>query len=354
MTEQTAARGRRVVVLGTGGTIAGRAAKTGDNIGYTAGQIGMAELLDGIDAPPGVTLVAEQVAQVDSKDMSFELWQQLALRCTHWLAQPDVVGVVITHGTDTLEETAFFLHLALASRRPVVLTCAMRPASALAPDGPQNVRDAIVVAATHRASGVTAVCAGTVHGAVDVQKIHPYRLDAFGSGDAGPIGYVEEGAVRRVRNWPSSSARRAVSPMELIANAVRWPRVEIVMSHAGASGTLVDALVRERQAGQPGHAEAVPPVQGLVLAATGNGTLHHELEAAALRAQAAGITVLRATRCASGRILPNEHDRLRAAGGLTPVKARIALMLEILEAGNCASGPTWDGSAGWGNRFEVV
>jgi L-asparaginase len=106
-------------------------------------------------------------------------------------------GVVITHGTDTLEETAFFLHSVLAPAKPVVLTCAMRPATALSPDGPQNVRDAIAVAATAGAQGVTVVCAGTVHSGVDVQKVHTYRLDAFASGDAGPIGYVEEGAVRR-------------------------------------------------------------------------------------------------------------------------------------------------------------
>src|SRR4051794_9743617 len=127
---------RRVVVLGTGGTIAGKAASIGDNIGYTAGQVGVADLLGGIEPPAGVTLVAEQVAQLDSKDMSFEVWQKLAQRCAHWLARPDVAGIVITHGTDTLEETAFFLHSVLAATKPVVLTCAMRPATALAPDGP--------------------------------------------------------------------------------------------------------------------------------------------------------------------------------------------------------------------------
>lgn len=340
MVEQTATSVRRVVVLGTGGTIAGRSATAGDNIGYAAGEVNVADLLSGISAPPGITLVAEQVAQVDSKDMSFEIWRQLALRCAHWLAQPDVVGVVITHGTDTLEETAFFLQTVLAPAKPVVLTCAMRPASALAPDGPQNVRDAIVVAATPGASGVTAVCAGTVHSADEVQKVHTYRLDAFGSGDAGPVGYVEEGVVRQVRNWPSAPARGSTSAIDAIANAIHWPRVEIVMSHAGASGALVDALVRERQAGPPeetGVPRAVTPVDGLVLAATGNGTLHHELEVAALRAQAAGMAVVRATRCASGRILPKATDRLRDAGGLTPVKARIALMLEILESGRPAS-----------------
>jgi L-asparaginase len=310
---------RRVVVLGTGGTIAGRAASSGDNIGYTAGQVGVADLLGGIEAPEGVSLEAEQVAQVDSKDMSFDIWQQLARRCAHWLAQADVAGVVITHGTDTLEETAFFLHSVLAPSKPVVLTCAMRPATALAPDGPQNVRDAVSVAATEGARGVTVVCAGAIHSGIDIQKVHTYRLDAFASGDAGPVGYVEEGEVRRVREWPEGSASQASKLFE--ATSVQWPRVEIVMSHAGASGAVIEALL------QPNAAD---PVRGLVLAATGNGTLHHALEASALKAQDAGVAVVRATRCANGRILPKTGDQLRDAGALTPVKARIALMLELL------------------------
>ncbi|WP_198085671.1 asparaginase [Variovorax sp. E3] len=310
---------RRVVVLGTGGTIAGKAASSGDNIGYTAGQVGVADLLGGITAPEGVALLAEQVAQLDSKDMSLDTWQKLARRCAHWLAEPDVAGVVITHGTDTLEETAFFLHSVLAPSKPVVLTCAMRPATALSPDGPQNVRDAISVAATVGAKGVTVVCAGAVHSGVDVQKVHTYRLDAFASGDAGPVGYVEEGEVRRVRAWPEGAAVPASKVLG--AGAVQWPRVEIVMSHAGASGAVVEALL------QPGGAE---PVRGLVLAATGNGTLHHALEAAALKARDAGVSVVRATRCMNGRILPKTGDQLRDAGALTPVKARIALMLELL------------------------
>ncbi len=319
---------RRVVVLGTGGTIAGRAASAGDNIGYVAGEVGVADLLESIGAPSGITLVAEQIAQVDSKDMSFNVWHQLARRCAHWSNVPDVIGIVITHGTDTLEETAFFLHSVLPAEKPVVLTCAMRPATALAPDGPQNVRDAIAVAVTAGAHGVTVVCAGTVHSAVDVQKVHTYRLDAFASGDAGPLGYVEEGALRRVREWPTAGAASvgldAAIKLEGISADVEWPRVEIVMSHAGATGAVIDALMAH------GAQDAVVPVRGLVLAATGNGTLHHGIEAAAGRARASGIKILRATRCVNGRILPRGDDAWPDAGGLSAVKARIALMLELM------------------------
>jgi L-asparaginase len=326
----SSASDRRIVVLGTGGTIAGRAASGGDNIGYTAGEVGVADLLGGIDAPAGFALAAEQVAQLDSKDMDFDVWLRLAERCAAWLAEPDVAGIVVTHGTDTIEETAFFLQSVLAPAKPIVLTCAMRPASSLSPDGPQNLRDAMAVAVTPGASGTTVVCAGTVHGALDVQKVHTYRLDAFSSGDAGAVGYVEEGLVRRVRDWPGALHGVDCGGLQAVAKAVAaagWPRVELVVSHAGASGALIDLMCRERAGG------ATDPVRGLVVAATGNGTLHHALEAAARRAQQAGMAVLRATRCASGRILPRPDDRLRDAGALTPVKARVALMLELLLAG---------------------
>jgi len=322
---------RRVVVLGTGGTIAGRAASGGDNIGYTAGQVAVTDLLGGIDAPEGVLLEAEQVTQLDSKDMGFDVWLQLAQRCAFFLSEADVAGVVITHGTDTIEETAFFLQAVLAPSKPVVLTCAMRPASSLSPDGPQNVRDAIAVATTPGAQGVTVVCAGTVHGSLDVQKVHTYRPDAFSSGDAGPVGYVEEGEVRRLRDWPSLPMSRLAKILAMKAgDALRWPRVEVVTSHAGASGAIIDLLLQERTAG------VAEPIRGMVLAATGNGTVHHAVEAAALRAQDAGVAVLRATRCANGRIVPKADDRLRDAGALTPVKARIALMLELIESPGAA------------------
>jgi len=243
----------------------------------------------------------------------------LALRCAHWVAQPDVAGIVVTHGTDTLEESAFFLHCVLEPAKPVVLTCAMRPATALYPDGPQNMRDAAAVALTPGAQGVTVVCAGSVHGAVDVQKVHTYRIDAFDSGDVGAVGYVEEGSVRLTRPWPSEGggASRAFSKMS--QRRTDWPRIEIVNSHAGARGAVVDALVAARC------------VDGLIVAATGNGTIHRDLEAALLRAQDSGIAVRRATRCVYGRILARPNEAIPDAGALSPVKARIALMLELAE-----------------------
>jgi L-asparaginase len=312
---------QNIVILGTGGTIAGRAASASDNIGYTAAQVGIAELLAAI---PGLaeagTVLTEQVAQVDSKDMSFAVWARLAARVSHYLAQPDVQGIVITHGTDTLEETAFFLQALLAPAKPVVLTCAMRPATALAPDGPQNLLDSLAVARHAGAQGVVAVCAGVIHGAADIQKVHTYRLDPFSSGDAGPIGYVEEGQLRLVRNWPQADTGRAPGAAKSISSLAvpgAVPRVEIIMNHAGAGGAIVQALQAQG-------------VQGLVVAGTGNGSLHHELEAALLTAQAAGVKVIRASRCFSGRVLSTPADSIPDSEGLSPVKARVKLILQLL------------------------
>lgn len=298
----------KIVVLGTGGTLAGTSAKPGDNVGYTAGQVGIADLVGAIPLLQGMPLETEQVAQVDSKDMTQAIWEKLASRCGHHLAREDVAGVVVTHGTDTIEETAFYLRQVIRSAKPVVLTCAMRPATALSPDGPRNIVDAVTVAGNEGAGGVVVVCAGVIHDARDVAKVHHYRLDPFSSGDAGPVGYVEEGRVRLARDWPSRAMVLRAGP-----GPVPLQRVEIVFSHAGASREHVDALVRSG-------------VQGIVVAATGNGTVHRELLAALLEARKKGVKVLRASRCAEGGIIARPGDELPAAD-VSPVKARILLML---------------------------
>ncbi len=307
-----------VVVLGTGGTIAGIAASAADNVGYTAARTGVAQLVAGL-ACASAALEVEQVAQIDSKDLDFVVWQRLAERVGHHLARPEVAGVVIAHGTDTLEETAYFLHRVFAPLKPVVLTGAMRPATSLQADGPQNLQDAIALAAGSEASGVLVVMAGTVHAGAEVRKIHPYRLDAFSSGDSGALARIEEGRVRPLRRWPVG---QALGTGLLAADASRWPAVEIVTSCSGARGSVVQAL---RAAG----------VRGIVVAATGNGTVQRELEAALRDAIAGGIAVLRSTRCLDGRIVPGVDAVGRAlpsAEGLTPVQARIELMLRLMEA----------------------
>jgi len=319
--------GQRLVVLGMGGTIAGLAKHAGDNVGYEAAQLGVGQLIDSVlQAAPGLSarqVLAEQVAQINSKDMTHAIWLRLIERAEHWLADRSVQGIVITHGTDTLEETAYLLHRVLQPTKPVVLTCAMRPASALSADGPQNLADALNLVRWPGAAGVMMVASATVHAAQDVQKVHPYRVDAFSSADAGPIARIEESRVVRLRDWPAAAATPPLWDRlrHALADTDAWPWVEILTGHAGMDPRAVDALV---QAG----------LSGLVLAGSGNGSIHQALLPALARARAAGVRVWRASRCVQGRVVPAPGtegcEAWDAVADLPPVKARLALMLELM------------------------
>jgi L-asparaginase len=318
-----AKKNQKVVVLGTGGTIAGTGSSAHDHTGYTAGQLSVQHLLEAVpgleDSLQGHELVCEQLAQLDSKDMDHATWQALALRCTHWLEQADVVGIVITHGTDTLEETAWFLQQVVDTHKPVVLTCAMRPATALAPDGPQNLLDALSLVCDPQAQAVLVVCAGRIHSAHDVQKVHPYRLDAFSSGEAGPLGFVEQGRVR----WCLSNAKpvlhtvHAHARLALVVPIAKWPWVAVLHSHAGADARQVSALI-------------AAGVKGLVVAGTGNGTVHHEFLTALGQAQTQGVALRLVSRCAEGQIV-GQTALQPSPLGLNAFKARVSLMLDLLE-----------------------
>jgi L-asparaginase len=317
---------QRRVILGTGGTIAGRSDRLGDNVGYVAGEVRVEDLMAGIPALSGMPLEVEQLDQIDSKDMHFGLWKRLAERVAHHLAREDVAGVVITHGTDTLEETAYFLERVLRPVKPVVLTCAMRPSTALVPDGPQNLLDAVNAAGCVDLSGVVVVCGGLVHRAEHVVKVHSYRVDAFDSGDAGPVACVEEGEIRWFHSprWASADATGSTALLEQVLGSEALPRVDIVTSHADADGGHVRALL----AASTVDATHLP--RGLVVAATGNGTVHRALAAALSEAQLRGVRVVRSTRCARGRVIPDAANPFRDSAGLSPVKARLALALELL------------------------
>jgi len=327
-----------VVIIGTGGTIAGTAARPQDHVGYTAGALSVDALIAALPALQGEAIEAETLAQIDSSDMDHATWAALARRCAWHLARPEVAGVVVTHGTDTLEETAYFLHRTVAAHKPLVLTAAMRPASALSADGPQNLLDAVAVARTagkvrdvrdaHGVGvrGVLAVLGGRVLAGADLRKAHGYRVDAFDSGDAGPLAVLEDGALRVFRAWPAAPLHRADVQRH---DPASWPLVDIVTSHAGARGAVVDALV-------------AAGAQGIVIAGTGNGSVHAALREAAARARATGVRVVRASRCQLGGVVGGavvgEADDVGGAGGatlpsygpLTAVQARIELLLDLL------------------------
>jgi L-asparaginase len=305
----------RLVVLGTGGTMAGVADDAADNVGYRAATLGIDRLVAAAEVPAACGVETEQVAQLDSKDMDHATWQRLAQRVHAHLRRAEVRGLVVTHGTDTLEETAWFLQRVLAPDKPVVMTAAMRPATSRLSDGPQNLSHAMLVAAEPGAAGVVVAIAGGVWGADDVRKAHSYRLDAFDGGDAGPLARVEERRLRCLRPWPRGEALGLAA---IDGDPAAWPWVEVVTSHAGADARQVDALVG---AG----------VRGLVVAGTGSATVHESLVIALRRAAAQGVAVRRASRCAAGPVFEGGLAQWPALD-IGPYKARVALMLELLAA----------------------
>lgn len=309
-----------VVILATGGTIAGAATRPGDDASYVAAQFGIGDLLAAVPALAAHRLEAEQVAQLDSKDMTHAVWQHLAHRCAHHLARPEVAGVVVTHGTDTLEETAWFLHRVLAPTKPLVLTAAMRPATSIQADGPQNLLDAVTLAQQAGARGVLACLQGRAHGPADVRKRHGSRLDAFASGEAGPVALIEQGQVRPLRPWPEGAALGVPA-----APAADWPAVVVLPSHAGLAAGMTLALVQ---------AAIAQGARGLVIEGTGNGTVHSAWDGAIAAAEAAGMTVWRATRCQDGGVVG--EGGLPHAAGLSPAQTRVELMLNKALGGGAA------------------
>ncbi len=295
---------KKIVVLATGGTIAGLATDATKPHNYKAGLVDVLDLLGAV-ALEGLEIRTEQVAQTDSKDMSFALWQSLLGRVAYCLSQDDVQGVVITHGTDTLEETAYFLQTVLQPTKPVAFTCAMLPANAPDSDGPVNLKEAFDWVQAEDAHGVAVVCAGQVHAGLAVQKSHSHQRNPFTSqaNVTHPVGLH-------------------VPSVAHVLACTHLPRVEVVLNHVGADGRLVRAAM----------AHDAP--DGWVVAGTGNGTLHHDLEAALLDAQKQGAQVLRASRCAWGGVQSREADVLPHAGMLSAVQARVALWLHLVSLGS--------------------
>jgi L-asparaginase len=310
----------RIVVLATGGTIAGSAADATQTSGYQAGVVGVDRLLAAVPALSNIARIeAEQVASIDSKDLDVALWATLAERISALAAREDIDGIVITHGTDTLEETAYALHLMVKTAKPVVMTAAMRPSSALSADGPLNLLGAVMVAgsAAARGQGVLVAFNNRIHSARDVVKTSTYAVDAFHSPEVGALGWVQDGRVEFQR----AVVRPHTAATPFVAASARWPLVDIVASYAGASRIAVDALV-------------AAGVRGIVVAGTGNGSIHASIQAALSEARARGVAVVRASRVGSGHVMrngaaPDDALGFVSAGSLNPYKARVLLMLAL-------------------------
>lgn len=310
-----------IVLLTTGGTIGGAADASSGPDGYTAGVVAGDAL---IAALPGIReraeLRVEPCLALDSKDMQPDDWLTVARRALDLLAQDAVDGLVITHGTDTLEETALFLDLVLPDAKPVVITGAMRPSDAISADGPANLLDAIRVAIDPASAGrgVLVAFSERILPACGVVKSHPTRLDAFDATD-GAIGATRPDV--RFRSPPAGrEAALSLPDGEL-------PTVHIVHLAAGTPPALMQAAVELG-------------ARGLVLAMTGNGSVPAAWEAPIRALVREGVSIVRASRCGTGFVGARKRDvelGTWAAGRLSPAGARVALMLALASGGDAAT-----------------
>lgn len=310
----------RVIILATGGTIAG-AGSSADRAGYQAGALPIDELLNAVPQIHKIAKISgEQISAVGSQDISIEIWLKLNKRINEIFAKNEADAVVITHGTDTKEETAFFLNLSLRSDKPVVLTGSMRPATGISADGPKNLFDAVVVAASPASigRGPMVVFSENIFDARDIVKSSSTHVEAFTAPNAGPIGQVYDAKV----TFYSVSTRKSDknTPFD-VGGLNRLPRVEIVYMYADADPILINALVANK-------------VDGIIIAGVGNGNFNKAYYQAIENAVKNGVVVCRATRCASGRVvLEDEIDDNKlgtlVSDDLNPQKARILLMLGL-------------------------
>ena len=315
----------RIIVLATGGTIAGQAARNA--IGYDAGKVTGAAL---VAAVPGLdhlaTLNAEQISSIGSQDMNDTVWFALAKRIDEIFAKNEADGIVITHGTDTMEETALFLDSVVKGDRPVVLAGSMRPSTAISADGPANLYEAVEVAASpqSRGRGVLVVLNDTIHGARLVEKSNTTSVQTFVSPNGGPVGFVDPSSVRFTTPPPSAILRRIY---KLPAAGAPLPRVDIIYAHANMDAALIEDAVK-------GGAK------GLILAGVGDGNASKAAIDALAAAAAHGVVVVRASRVGSGYVNRNvevDDDKLgfAVALDLNPQKARV--LCQLLIAGGVTS-----------------
>ena len=315
---------QKIVVLGMGGTIAGVASDPEKPKEYTAGALGVADLIDCLGLSNAVQIDVQNVAQINSKDMQVPHWQALLSAVDAANQDPQTRAVVITHGTDTLEETAFFLEAMGPWSKPVVLTCAMLPANAADADGPGNLTDALNWASLTQHCAVFVVCAAKVHLSQDVQKLTTENVDAFTSGPQACFASKQGGQWHEHRDL--APARHFHKPSLTYALALKnWPRVEMVTNHALNDGAVVRALLAT-------SASEDTPLAGIVLAGTGMGTASQGLEQALQKALDLGVQVWLSSRCIFGLANAQAQTTWGVVSPLSAAKARTALCLSLIAA----------------------
>jgi L-asparaginase/glutamin-(asparagin-)ase len=315
-----------VKILATGGTIAGSGATSTTTVGYTAATVGVERLIAAVPEMAKVANVSgEQVFQIASENMSNEHWLKLAKRVNELLAQKDVDGIVITHGTDTLEETAYFLNLVVKSSKPVVLVGAMRPSTAISADGPINLYNSVLLAASKEAAGKGVLVAmnDQIMAARDVTKVNTSTLDTFRTPELGMLGYIQGSKPFFYRQ---GLRKHTVDTEFDISKVAVLPEVEVVYGHANVGPVAVNAFVA---AGS----------KGIIHAGVGDGSLASKVVPALKAARGKGVIVVRASRVGQGILARNgeaNDDELDfvVSDTLNPQKARILLMLALTKTNN--------------------
>ena len=311
-----------VVILATGGTIAG-AGESSVGTAYTSGKLPIEVLLNAVpEARKIANLTGEQIASVGSQAMHDSVWLKLAKRINELTAKPDVDGIVITHGTDTEDETGFFLQLTVKTNKPVVLVGAMRSATAISADGPANLYNAIVTAANTASAGrgVLVCMNDRIYSAREVTKTNTTNVATFQSPNAGPLGVVYDGTVAY---YHKILRKHTVETEFDISQVNTLPKVDILYGYANMNPVLVDALVKDK-------------AQGIVVAGVGNGNLYPTVEQRVKNVTHSGIVVVRSSRTGSGRVTLNAETDDAALGtvvsdDLNPQKARVLLQLALLK-----------------------
>jgi glutamin-(asparagin-)ase len=313
----------QVVLLATGGTIAGAGATAANSATYQAAKVPVDRLIAGVPELDKVAQVrGEQVFQIASESFTNEHLLTLARRVAALAAQPEVDGIVITHGTDTLEETAYFLNLTVHTDKPVVVVGAMRPSTALSADGTLNLLNAVTVAgsADARGKGVLVVMNDEIHTGRDVSKTINVKTEAFKS-PWGPLGMVVEGR----NHWFRAPVKRHTTGSEFdIARIAALPRVEVVYGHGNAG----DAALRAAQAAG---------AKALVHAGTGNGSVSAQTVPVLRELRAQGLQIVRSSRVMGGGFVlrnaeqPDDQYDWVVAHDLNPQKARILTMVALAQ-----------------------
>src|SRR5580765_8790904 len=311
-----------IVILATGGTIAGAAA-TGTQAGYTSGAVTIDAMLAAV---PGIKDLAsvkgEQISNVGSQDMTLDIMLTLAKRINVLLAQNDVDGIVVTHGTDTMEETAFFLNLVVKSDKPVVMVGSMRPSTAVSADGPLNLYNAVGVAVDPQAKGrgVLVVMNDWIHGAHSLTKTSTTAVQTFMSPVRGLVGTANYGK----NDFYTTPQWKHTTQTEFdISQVTQIPRVDLIMAYLDMPGDPIDAAV-------------AAGAKGIVIAGVGNGNMTKAAVTAAANAVKKGVVVVRSSRVVTGNVGRNvelNDDQLGfiASDELNPQKSRILLSLALLK-----------------------